>query len=150
MPHNRLAVLEQLDLARKSGVRLQLSHLIFEGRRTWPTCRFVLDDIGQAAADNVDVSFDAFPYTYGNTRFMVFFPKWFPDDFAMNINDPDALRRLKGQREAGFRAGGKYPEPLILMWGRSPELTEFEGLDLRKSPAAWTCQSSTPLSTLPS
>ena len=46
-------------------MRLQLSHLIFVGRRTWRTHRTVLRDVERAAADGVDVAFDAFPCTVG-------------------------------------------------------------------------------------
>ena len=37
-PSNLLAIDEMLNIARETGVRLQISHLIFVGTRTFKTC----------------------------------------------------------------------------------------------------------------
>ncbi|MEJ2212385.1 MAG: N-acyl-D-amino acid deacylase, partial [Anaerolineae bacterium] len=86
--HNIRSVRELLDLARRAGVRIQLSHQICVGRRTWRTHRTVLRDIERAVADGLDVAFDAFPYTCGNTTINVVFPEWFLADYAHHIDDP--------------------------------------------------------------
>lgn len=52
-------------------------------------------DIEQAAADGLDVAFDAFPYTVGNSTINVVFPDWFLAGFEENIYSDQALRRLK-------------------------------------------------------
>jgi N-acyl-D-amino-acid deacylase len=127
--HNTRSVLELLGLARRSGVRLQLSHQIFVGRRTWRTHRAVLRRIAAAAADGLDVAFDAFPYTYGNTTINVVFPEWFLDGFARNIDDPRAQRRLKRELDLLRLALGLDYQDIILLWGCVPQLEELEGLD---------------------
>jgi N-acyl-D-amino-acid deacylase len=130
-PHNLRSTGELLDLARRAGVRLQLSHLIFVGRRTWRTHRAVLDAIDRAAAEGLDVAFDAFPYTVGNSTINVVMPAWFLDGFGRNINDPQALRRLKREIDLlRWALGISYPD-ILLLWGRAPELAELEGLDIR-------------------
>jgi N-acyl-D-amino-acid deacylase len=118
-----------MSLARQAGVRLQLSHQIFVGRRTWRTHRTVLRDIERAAADGLDVAFDAFPYTVGNTTVNVIFPAWFLDGFRQNINDPRALRRLKREIDLLRLTLGLGFGDITLLWGYAPELAEFEGLD---------------------
>ena len=128
-PHNVRSVRELMALARRAGVRLQLSHQIFVGRRTWRTYRRVLREIEQAAADGLDVAFDAFPYTVGNTTVNVVFPDWFLDGFEENIDDADALRRLKREIDLlRWTLGLSYGD-ITLLWGRAPELAELEGLD---------------------
>jgi N-acyl-D-amino-acid deacylase len=129
VPHNRLSTLEQLDLARKSGVRLQLSHLLFHGRRTWSTYQDVIQDVERAAAEGVDVAFDAFPYTYGNTTITVNFPGWFMDGYSTNIDDPASLRRLKRELDYQHWLIGKGYGDIYLLWAGIPELEEIEGLD---------------------
>lgn len=128
-PHNVRSAREQLKLARESRVRLQLSHQIFIGRRTWPTYRWVLRDIERAASEGVDVAFDAFPYTAGNATINAIFPAWVLDDFPRRIRDPKVLRRL-GREFAMFRflLGLEYAD-IRLLWGGCPELCEVEGLD---------------------
>jgi N-acyl-D-amino-acid deacylase len=127
--HNRRSVLELLELARRSGVRLQLSHQIFVGRRTWRTHRAVLREIENAADGGLDVAFDAFPYTYGNTTTNAIFPEWFLDGFFANINDPRALKRLKRELDLLRLALGLDYKDIVLLWGCVPELAELEGLD---------------------
>jgi N-acyl-D-amino-acid deacylase len=129
-PHNVRSVRELMSLARGAGVRLQLSHQIFVGRRTWRTHRTVLREIEQAADDGLDVAFDAFPYTVGNTTINIIFPAWFLDGFDRHINDPQSVRRVKREIDILRLALGLSYGDITLLWGRAPELSEFEGLDL--------------------
>jgi N-acyl-D-amino-acid deacylase len=129
IPHNVLSNREQLDLARQSGVRIQLSHLIFNGRHTWPTYRTVLQDIEQAANEGLDVAFDAFPYTFGNSTIKVLFPPWFLDGFEHRINDPESLKRLKDELTLRLQAVGRDYQDITLLWSPSPDLSGLEGLN---------------------
>ena len=127
--HNIRSVRELLELARESGVRLQLSHQIFVGRRTWRTHRTVLRDIERAAADGLDVAFDAFPYTCGNTTINVVFPEWFLADYERHIHDPKSLKRVKREMDLlRWTLGLDYGD-ITLLHVASPDLAEFEGLD---------------------
>jgi N-acyl-D-amino-acid deacylase len=126
--HNIRSVRELIALARQSGVRLQLSHQIFVGRRTWRTHRTVLREIEDAANDGIDVAFDAFPYTVGNSTINVVFPDWFLDGFETKIDDPRALRRLKREIDIlRWTLGMSHPD-ITLLWGRDHQLCELEGL----------------------
>ncbi len=128
-PHNVRSTRELLDLARQAKVRLQLSHLIFVGRRTWRTHRTVLRDIERAAADGLDVTFDAFPYTVGNTTISVVFPAWFLDGFAENVKDSRALSKLKRELDLLRWTLGLGYGDIILLSAFVPELSNLEGLD---------------------
>jgi N-acyl-D-amino-acid deacylase len=127
--HNIRSVRELLDLARQAGVRLQLSHQIFVGRRTWRTHRIVLREIERAADDGLEVAYDAFPYTFGNTTINVIFPEWFLAGFAQNIDDARALRRLKREIDLLRWALGMGFDDIVLLWANAPGLAELEGLD---------------------
>ncbi len=83
------AVDEQLDLARRTGCRLQISHLQAVGPRNWMRQRRVLDRIEQAAASGLDVSFDCYPYTRGSTVMTQLLPQW-----ALEGGIDGLLRRL--------------------------------------------------------
>lgn len=61
------SVNEQLDLARASGCRLQISHLQAVGRANWAKQADALDALDRAAAEGVDVEFDSYPYLAGST-----------------------------------------------------------------------------------
>jgi N-acyl-D-amino-acid deacylase len=129
--HNVRSVDEMLSVARQSGVKLQLSHQIFIGRRTWRTHRTVLARIDEAASSGVDVAFDAFPYTAGNTTINAILPAWVLDHFYERIRDPKIIKRLR--REFAmfrFALGLDWPD-ITVLWGGGPaELEAFEGMNL--------------------
>jgi N-acyl-D-amino-acid deacylase len=70
------AVREQLDLARATGCRLQISHLQAAGRTNWDKQQAALDDIEAAHNSGVDVEFDIYPYQCGSTVLTQFLPQW--------------------------------------------------------------------------
>jgi N-acyl-D-amino-acid deacylase len=124
VPHNLLAVREMVDVARRSRTPLQISHLIFVGRRTWPTVKEVLADIEAARNDGVDVTFDTFPYTGGNTTIRVIFPAWSQDHLVDLLKSADGWARLRDS----FRPLAPFiGEGAQLMWAANPALAHLEG-----------------------
>jgi N-acyl-D-amino-acid deacylase len=124
VPHNLLAVREMVAVAREARVPLQISHLIFVGRRTWPTASETLADIERAASDGVDVAFDTFPYTCGNTTIRVIFPAWSQPHLEELLDRTDGWVQLRD----GFQPlRGFIAEGVQLMWAVKPELAHLEG-----------------------
>jgi N-acyl-D-amino-acid deacylase len=128
-PHNVRSTRELIGLAAQAGVRLELSHLIFVGRRTWRTYRTSLRDIEQAADQGQDLAFDAFPYTVGNSTINVVFPKWFLDGFERKVNDPAALRQLKREINLLTMTLGMGYRDIQLLVGGTQELEPLEGMN---------------------
>lgn len=129
-PHNLRSVKELLGIAEKSRAKIQLSHQIFIGRRTWSTHRSVLRSIEEAIDKGIDAAFDAFPYTVGNSTINAIFPDWVLDHFHDRIRDPAIIKRLS-REFAMFRLllGFDYPD-IRLLWGcNHPEFERLEGLD---------------------
>ncbi len=130
-PHNLRAVRELIDLTRQTGVRLQISHLSFGGRRSWRTYRAVLKEINLAAEQGVDIGFDAFSYPVGGAPIQIIFPEWFLDGFLQNLNDPKALKKLKKERMLQPLLLGMAFGDVRLVRTNNPELKELEGLDFK-------------------
>jgi N-acyl-D-amino-acid deacylase len=61
------AVEEQIQLARRTGCRLQISHLQAVGAKNCRQHVRALDVIEKAHAAGIDVEFDCYPYTAGST-----------------------------------------------------------------------------------
>jgi len=61
------AVKEQIDLARVSGARLQISHLQAVGAANWHLQQKALDCIEEAHGEGIDIGFDCYPYIAGST-----------------------------------------------------------------------------------
>lgn len=98
------AVDEQIEIARKTGVRLQISHLQAVGAANWAQQRIALDHIERAREEGVDVAFDCYPYVAGSTVLTQLMPDWVleggPDAMAARLADPGARQRAATDTEA--------------------------------------------------
>jgi len=100
--HNVRALAEMIKVAKKTGVSLQVSHLVFVGRKSWPTAGKCLEMIEAARKDGVDILFDAFPYTCGNTTVNVVLPYWFLAKLPGGYQNPWAKVFLRAELAVGF------------------------------------------------
>ncbi len=113
--HNLKALRETLDMARRTGAAIQISHFIFVGRHTWASAERALEMVAAARAGGVDVMIDAFPYTAGNTLIDVLLPAWFLKTLPGGFSNPLLLARLRLELEIGFRlVGFMYPDFQVL------------------------------------
>ncbi len=127
--HNVRAVRDLIKIATASGVRLQISHLLFAGRRTWRTAEQVLAEIQRAYSRGTDVAFDAVPYTVGGGPLELLFPGWFVSRFPASVNSRAAVLRLRTEFAIQRALVGIDYEDLRLMSSCNPGLHRLEGLD---------------------
>ena len=124
-PHNILAIREMANVAREAGVPLQVSHLIFVGRRTWQTIDDTISEVERHQSDGVDIAFDTFPYTCGNTTIRVIFPAWSQTGLEALLDSTDGWAKLRD----GFQPlKGFIADAVQLMWAVKPELSYLEGM----------------------
>lgn len=130
--HNLLALNEMLKLARETGVRLEVSHLIFVGSDTWDTCGKALDMIDKAARDGVDVKFDTYAYHCGASIINVILPAWFLGRVPEVFNDKSALRRLKIEFMVIKKLLGFGYEDIQITNAGKPDLDKYNGMFLEE------------------
>jgi N-acyl-D-amino-acid deacylase len=70
------AVDEGIDIARRTGVPVQLSHIKVAGKERWGSVDRVLERIEAARGDGFDVAGDVYPYTAGSTLLRAVLPPW--------------------------------------------------------------------------
>ncbi len=75
--HNLRALKEMIELARRTGVKLQYSHHIFVGKSTWRTVEESLALIDSARAEGVDIAYDIYSMTFGVSVITVVLPSWY-------------------------------------------------------------------------
>jgi len=126
--HNLAAIKEILRVAQAAKVRLQISHLIFVGRSTWPSCGDALGLIEAARAGGLDVAFDAFPYTAGNTTASVLFPPFILPRLEEVLESPEERANLASFAEATFGALGLGLADIQIMNANAPHLNQYNGL----------------------
>lgn len=109
-PHHLIALREALDLARTTGVRLQVSRLTFAAARSWRSAESALALIDRATADGVDVRFDANINCCSSLPIDLSMPAWFLARLPDIWHDRTALRRLRRQLlaiERSLRLGAR-------------------------------------------
>ena len=126
--HNLRAVRDILGVAERSGARLQISHLIFVGSRTWRTADTVIAEIERSKARGIDVGFDCFPYTGGNTTIRVIYPAWAQEDLVEKLGRASVRARLRLEWRLLQWLLGIGFEHVQLLWAACPEYARFEGM----------------------
>ncbi len=103
------AVDEQLELARRTGCRLQISHLQAVGTANWHLQKVALDHIHQAVDEGVDVAFDGYPYLAGNTTLTQLLPQWTLDGGVESLEGRLRTKDVRQQIAAEIRANIPFP-----------------------------------------
>ena len=130
-PHNLLAIDDMLNLARETGVRLQLSHLIFVGSRTWKTYEEALTLVDQATAEGLDVKFDTYAYHCGTSIINVFFPEWFLAKIPRAYDSQEDRSRLYLELQLIKALLGFGYEDIQIVNANHPELDQYNGMFLK-------------------
>jgi N-acyl-D-amino-acid deacylase len=89
---------EILEIARLSGVRLQISHLKTAGKDNWHKLDKVFELIENAKNEGMDISADRYPYIASNTGLQVLLPDWAFDggrDATIDrLNDKETRKKM--------------------------------------------------------
>lgn len=129
-PHNLRALAEVLEIALETGAKLQISHFIFVGRKTWPTVHKALRMIEAARDEGLRVMMDIYPHYCGNSYLTVFLPAWFTENLERNLDDPKAVKRVKFELNmAKFLLGFDLNE-IQVMEARYAAGETYNGLNL--------------------
>lgn len=75
--HNLRALDEMAQLARDTGVKLQHSHLIFVGEKSWKTVDEALTAIDKLNAEGLSFRYDSYSLLYGASVITVVLPTWY-------------------------------------------------------------------------
>lgn len=129
-PHNLLAIDEMLNVARDTGVKLQISHLIFVGDRTFKTCDAGLDRIDKAIKQGVDVKFDTYSYHCGQSIINVVLPAWFLAKVPQAYDDKAMLSKLKSELGLIQRFLGFGTKDIQITYANSEEFNQYNGMFL--------------------
>lgn len=97
---------EGLDVARRAGARVQLSHLKVAGRERWGTGDRILECLTRAVEEGHDVAGDVYPYTAGSTLLRAVLPPWVNagglSAMLERLGDAEIRRKVAEQYETGL------------------------------------------------
>lgn len=121
------AVDEMLEIAKKSGARLEISHLKLMGKKQWGRAKELLQKIKCARSEGIKVTCDQYPYLATSTGLSVIVPKWATDGgfeaMCGRLKNPSDKLKAEIADELESRGG---PESVLITSGHGKGL-EFEG-----------------------
>ena len=129
-PHNLRALDEMLSLGLETGVRLQISHLIFAGRKSWRTAEKAVRMIERARERGLEIMWDIYPHFCGNSYLNVFLPAWFQEDLESNLRNPKAVKRMKFELNMAARLLGFNLSDIQIMQAGFPGGDRYEGMNM--------------------
>ena len=138
------AIEENLEIGRRSGVRVQLSHHKASQQRNWGKVKGSTALIERAQAAGVDVIADQYPYTASSTGLSVTIPKW------AHAGGSVALCERLGNPAVRQRIRGEYTETernwQHIVIARAMHHSEWSGKSVaelataaKQDPLEWTC-----------
>ncbi|KAF1968421.1 D-aminoacylase [Bimuria novae-zelandiae CBS 107.79] len=88
---------EMIDIARKTSVRLHLTHATMNYEENAGRADELISMIDAAIADGVDITLDTYPYLPGSTTLASTLPSWAASasDPQALLSDPDQLAKIK-------------------------------------------------------
>jgi N-acyl-D-amino-acid deacylase len=127
-PHNIRAIEEIIELAERTGVRIQISHLLFIGRESWTSCDQALEIIDQARSRGIDIAFDVYPYHCGNTTVEIMLAEEFRKNPENSFKSSQSRHQMSEIWNMSRQVNGTGMEDVRLLRGSHPELEKYEGL----------------------
>lgn len=128
---------EMVNVMKKSGARLEISHLKSLGPQNWGSVKSVLDRIDQLQAEGYDIGFDQYPWNAGSTGMKVMIPGWAYsggiDAFEKRLKDPETRKKIACETAAILRMrGGSKNVQISTVPEGGPEYQWMYGLRLNQ------------------
>ena len=129
------SVKESIDIARRSGVRLQISHLKAQNAANWHKAPILLKLIDEAVASGVDVAFDRYPYTAFSTGLSSFVPleqrQGGRAEVVARLKDPQKSKAIARYGASRIEMLGG-PQNVVITSSRQPENVKYIGKNLKE------------------
>src|SRR5574344_15699 len=129
------AIAEAIEIARRSGVRLQISHLKAQNEPNWGELPNMLKLIEAAKTSGIDIAFDRYPYSAFSTGLTSFIPTQLRQG-----SDAEVMARLKDEKisdEIGKyalsrikRLGGA--QNVLIAACKNPDNIKFSGKNIEE------------------
>ena len=138
------AVSEGMEIGRRSGARVQLSHHKAAGKMNWGRVKESTALIERARAEGVDVTADQYPYTASSTGLGTVIPNWVheggPLAMVARLRDPAVRTRIRDEYVETGRAWDR------IVIARAQKHAEWSGRTVAeladaagKDPLEWSC-----------
>lgn len=133
------AIAEAIQVARATGVRLQISHLKTAGEANWPKLDAAFAAIEAAQAEGLAVASDRYPYTASCTDLDVILPTWAAQGgraaILARLRNPADRARIRAEMAAA--RSDRYWDNVWIGSTRHPANAPYTGQPIARAAAAW-------------
>ncbi len=135
------AVREAIDVGRRAGVKVQVSHLKAAGQGNWPKQGESLDLIESARREGLDVRADAYPYTAYSTNLDTLVPAWGREGGAprllARLADPGTRARIRAEVSATVASDIGGWDLIVVAQVRTPKNQAVVGMSAAQIAEEW-------------
>jgi N-acyl-D-amino-acid deacylase len=128
------AVEEAIEIGRRSGVRVEFSHLAINDPRNWGRGHELLALFDAAVAEGVDIGFDVYPYDASSSALTQYLPAWVQAGghaaMAERLRDAQVRRRALADLAAGWAGGIPWHWDRVTVCQAPPESQDRVGRTL--------------------
>ena len=114
--HNLRALDEMVNIARETGVKVQFSHLIFVGAKSWQTVDESLAIIQKVNDEGLSFLYDSYSMTCGASVITVILPAWYLSMPESKRRSPIAKARIALEISVTKRLLGFDFSDIVLTW----------------------------------
>lgn len=108
---------ESIEVARKTGISLEISHFKIAYPRNWHKADDALTRIEKANKEGISIFCDRYPYIAGSTDLDFYFPLWArqgtTDDFLARLKDPALESKLRAHVAEQEKKLGSWDKVVI-------------------------------------
>jgi len=108
---------ESIEVARKTGVSLEISHFKIAYPRNWHKIDQALAKIEEAKKEGISIFCDRYPYIAGSTGLSFYFPLWArqgtTDEFLARLKDPTLNSKLRAHVAEQEKKLGSWEKVII-------------------------------------
>ena len=135
-----VAVNEAIEVGRRTGIRVEISHVKCKGPSVWGRAGAVLSLIDSARKEGIDIAGDQYPYTAISTGLTgAMFPRWAlnggRDATLKHMADPGMRKRLLADIDSIYE---EYGTPDVVVIARFVPNPKFEGMNMMQI-SFWNC-----------
>jgi len=135
------AINEAIEIGRRTGARVQVSHLKAAGESNWAKQRAALDLIEGARRAGVEVLADAYPYTAYSTDLTIFLEPWAREGggaaVVARLRDADSRTRIGKEVAARVSNDPGDFDLIVISRVRTEKNRALVGKNLAEIGAAW-------------
>jgi N-acyl-D-amino-acid deacylase len=126
------AIAEAIEVGRRAGVPVEISHLKAAGRANWPKMARAIELIEEARAQGLDVTADMYPYPAGSTTLSALLAPWVHaggrEPLLARLGDPADRARIRAELDGPGMALDAGWQGIVI--AGCPARPEYEGRTL--------------------